>query len=204
MGFNRRDLFKALSVAGIAPLASSLMAQEATNKKTWPKKPVIPTDFNAQEFFKELQAKGKGVVIAGTKSPWVAYMVFDTQCPWCQWEFEQLKPFFGRVNFVWYPVAVLSPWSELQGAAILESKDPQATLEAHFAHFKDAEFKGLDVRKMTPDFAMREAVFNNSKVYRRAGGRSVPFGVLKTPSGRYIPIAEQNAEKFEALLKSAS
>ena len=143
----------------------------------WPKKPSVPTDLNAEEFFTELAEKGSGFVVGNEKADTVVMMTFDTQCRWCVWEYEQVKPFLDRVKFVWHPVAVLNPWSELQGAAILAAKDPKAMFLEHEAHMKDAVFKGLDVRKMEIPFEKREAVWTNTKVFRRAAAREVPFGV---------------------------
>ena len=127
-------------------------------------------------------------------------MVFDTQCPWCLWQMNQYAPFRDRVRFVWHPVAVLSRWSAPQGAAILSAKDPEATLVEHEAHFRDADFRGLDVRKTElPDDAI-DAVWTNSKIYRRAGGRDVPFGVARMPDGRYVPLPEEKTEDFAKAL----
>ena len=69
----------------------------------------------------------------------------------------------------------------------------------HEAHFRDKAFKGLDVRKMTLPFEKREKVWDNSKIFRRAGGNSVPFGVLRTTDGRYVPIPQVTAADFARL-----
>ena len=159
-----------------------------------------PTDLNAEEFFTELAEKGSGFVVGNEKADTVVMMTFDTQCRWCVWEYEQFKPFLDRVKFVWHPVAVLNPWSELQGAAILAAKDPKAMFLEHEAHMKDAVFKGLDVRKMEIPFEKREAVWTNTKVFRRAAAREVPFGVMKKPDGSYVAVCEQTGESFAKLL----
>ncbi|KAB7651971.1 hypothetical protein FG381_08985 [Sutterella faecalis] len=161
--------------------------------------PEVPTDLNAERLFVELAENGEGVRFEGPKGAPVVNMVFDPQCQWCVWEFEQFRPFMDRVTFVWHPVAVLNPWSELQGAAILAAKDPKAVFMEHEAHFRDKAFKGLDVRKMTLPFEKREKVWDNSKIFRRAGGNSVPFGVLRTTDGRYVPIPQVTAADFARL-----
>ena len=69
----------------------------------------------------------------------------------------------------------------------------------HEKHFRDEAFKGLDVRKMTLPFEKREKVWDNSKIFRRAGGNSVPFGVLKTTDGRYVPIPQVTTADFARL-----
>lgn len=143
----RRQFIGAVGLMTVAATAPAFAYESR-----WPKKPSVPTDLNAEEFFTELAEKGSGFVVGNEKADTVVMMTFDTQCRWCVWEYEQFKPFFDRVKFVWHPVAVLNPWSELQGAAILAAKDPKAMFLEHEAHMKDAVFKGLDVRKMEIPF----------------------------------------------------
>ena len=126
---SRRTL---LTIAGAAAVSSITAAHAADGKtskpakRTWPDMPTVPTDFNAERCFVELQDAGDGVVFQGPKNGPVVRLAFDTQCPWCVWQYEQLKPFLKQVTFIWHPVAVLNPWSELQGAAILSAKDRKA------------------------------------------------------------------------------
>ncbi len=199
MSICRRTLLQGLGLAGLSTLMSPTHA--AGEKPKWPKKPDIPTDFNPEEFFEELKAKGTGIHFPGKPGRLSLYMVFDPQCPWCVWEYNQLLPFKDQIDVVWFPVAVLNPWSEQQGAAMLTAPEPYKAFLSHEANFKSADFKGLDPRRLVIPFEKREAVWINSKIYRRAGGRSVPFGVLKTADGRYVPVAEQNSEAFAKLLK---
>lgn len=166
----------------------------------WPKKPSVPTDLNAQEFFTELAEKGSGFVVGNEKADTVVMMAFDTQCRWCAWEYEQFKPFLDRVKFVWHPVAVLNPWSELQGAAVLAAKDPGAMFLENESRLKDAGFKGIDVRTMDIPFEKREAVWTNTKIFRRAAAREVPFGVMRRADGSYAAVCEQTGESFAKLL----
>ena len=148
---SRRTL---LTIAGAAAVSSITAAHAADGKtskpakRTWPDMPTVPTDFNAERCFVELQDAGDGVVFQGPKNGPVVRLAFDTQCPWCVWQYEQLKPFLKQVTFIWHPVAVLNPWSELQGAAILSAKDRKAKFLEHEAHFHDKDFRGLDVRNV--------------------------------------------------------
>ena len=131
---SRRTL---LTIAGAAAVSSITAAHAADGKtskpakRTWPDMPTVPTDFNAERCFVELQDAGDGVVFQGPKNGPVVRLAFDTQCPWCVWQYEQLKPFLKQVTFIWHPVAVLNPWSELQGAAILSAKDRKAKFLEH-------------------------------------------------------------------------
>ena len=116
---SRRTL---LTIAGAAAVSSITAAHAADGKtskpakRTWPDMPTVPTDFNAERCFVELQDAGDGVVFQGPKNGPVVRLAFDTQCPWCVWQYEQLKPFLKQVTFIWHPVAVLrtakrSSWS---------------------------------------------------------------------------------------------
>lgn len=199
---SRRTL---LTIAGAAAVSSITAAHAADGKtskpakRTWPDMPTVPTDFNAERCFVELQDAGDGVVFQGPKNGPVVRLAFDTQCPWCVWQYEQLKPFLKQVTFIWHPVAVLNPWSELQGAATLSAKDRKAKFLEHEAHFHDKDFRGLDVRNVELPFDARKKVWDYSKAFRRACGISVPFGVLKTTDGRYIPVPQVTTEEFAKL-----
>lgn len=176
--------------------AAAIPAARAAEKPKWPDLPLVPTDFQAERCFVELETKGAAVAFPGPKEGPVVRIAFDTQCRWCLWQYEQLKPFMDRVTFLWHPVAVLNPWSELQGAAILSAKDPAAKFLEHEDHFHDEAFKGLDVRKLELPMEARMKVWDNSKAFRRAAGNSVPFGVMRTTDGRYIPIPQVTTEEF--------
>ena len=61
------------------------------------------------------------------------------------------------------------------------------------------DFRGLDVRNVELPFDARKKVWDYSKAFRRACGISVPFGVLKTTDGRYIPVPQVTTEEFAKL-----
>ena len=192
MSLSRRQI---LSGIVLSPFAAAAGTVAAAQKRTWPEKPRVPTDFNPEEFFVELAENGTGFVIGNKKAKLEVSIVFDTQCRWCVWVYNQLKPFEDRVKFNWYPTAVLNSWSELQGAAIIASKDPAAAFRENEAHFRD-EFRGLDVRGKDFPFEIKKKVWENSNIARRSGCRVVPFCVLKTPEGRYIPFPKVTSEEF--------
>lgn len=196
---SRRGTF-ALAMAMTVAMAVPATAVQAYESK-WPKKPDVPTDFNAQEFVTELEQNGEYAATPAVKDAPTLFMVFDPQCPWCLWQMQQLQPLVDakKINIRWHPVAVLSPWSDLQGGAILSAKDRYATFLKHESHFRDKNFKGLDVRKMKVPMKAQEAVWTNTKIYRRAGGRDVPFGVLALPNGKYVPIPQSTLTEFTKL-----
>ncbi|MDO5532373.1 hypothetical protein [Sutterella sp.] len=194
--FNRRSF---LAAAGALAAAALPAAHAAEKKREWPKMPDVPTDFNPERCFVELAEKGEGVVFEGPKGAPVVRIVFDPQCQWCVWEYNQLKPFLGKVTFIWHPVAVLNPNSEPQGAAILSAADPKAKFLEHEAHFRDEKFKGLDIRGQEFPWEKRVKVWENSKAFRRAAGNSVPFGAIQMPDGRYIAMPQSTTAEFAKL-----
>ena len=68
---SRRTL---LTIAGAAAVSSITAAHAADGKtskpakRTWPDMPTVPTDFNAERCFVELQDAGDGVVFQGPKT----------------------------------------------------------------------------------------------------------------------------------------
>jgi hypothetical protein len=50
----------------------------------------------------------------------------------------------------------------------------------------------------------RDAVWNNSKIFRRNGGSVVPLGVVKTRDGRYkVFLSGVTTEELAGLIKDA-
>ena len=82
--------------------------------------------------------------------------------------------------------------SEPQATTILIDKDPLGKLDEHFAHFNDIEFRGIRygaVEKLPVE--VRDKVWTNTKLHRRAGCRAVPYGVFKNSKGQYVPFDER-------------
>ena len=69
-----------IGAAGLMTVAAT--APAFAYESRWPKKPSVPTDLNAEEFFTELAEKGSGFVVGNEKADTVVMMTFDTQCRW--------------------------------------------------------------------------------------------------------------------------
>lgn len=147
--------------------------------------PRVPTDWDGEGMMQQYEEKGTGVTFAGAAGRPKAYIAFDSQCPWCVKLLAAALPLKDKVDFHWMPVAVLNIHSEPQGALILAAKDPAAKLLEHEAHFKDKDFRGLKYEKTEIPVKMREAVWVNSKIFRKNACRTVPFGVFRTKAGEY-------------------
>ena len=170
--------------------------------------PRVPTDWWGQGMYEDLLEKGTGIAAPG-KAPagkGSLLICFDTQCPWCHKLFEALKPLNDKVRIVWYPIALLTVWSEPQGALLLTQKDPYTALEEHIRVFRQTdEPRGIKVdpaHVWDIDRKMRNAVWNNSKIFRRNGCRLTPFGVYKNSKGEFVPVySRMKTEELAKILE---
>lgn len=118
----------------------------------------------------------------------VAVLVMDTQCSWCSKLWQAIQPLSDTVKFVLFPVGVLNDESVSQGAAILSAPNPWMMMARNERHFKDEDFRGIKTASMIIPQKFRNMVWQNSKLFRRADGTSVPMGVFKSADGKYLPI----------------
>jgi protein-disulfide isomerase len=140
------------------------------------------------KIFTTLQEKGHGVVTPGAAGKPRFIAAIDTQCPWCAKLIKAALPLADQIEFVWYPVAVLNDDSITQAAEILSAPDPWKKLLQNEEEFKAEGHRGLVTEGKTFPKEVRQKVWDNSKIFRRAGGTVVPLGVFKTAKGDYIPI----------------
>lgn len=156
--------------------------------------PRVPTDWWGRGMYEDLLEKGTGFAAPGNGPVGKGSLLicFDTQCPWCHKLFATLKPLEGKVRMVWYPVALLSVWSEPQGALLLTQPDPYAAFAEHIDVFRQTdEPRGIKIdtaHVWDISRKMRNGVWVNSKIFRRNGTRTVPFGVFRNSKGEYVPV----------------
>jgi thiol:disulfide interchange protein DsbG len=180
----RRRLLGLAATLAAATFAAPARAQAPAAATAATPAPLPPPD--ARAMLEQFEKSGRGFDMRpGVKGATTVYVVFDPQCPWCAKFWDSAKPIADRVRFVWLPVAVLNPRSEPQGAAILSSANPVETMEAHEALLPKG---GLPLESLAPPMAAREDVWSNSRIYRRTGGRSVPFAVYRDAQGQAATI----------------
>lgn len=194
MKLSRREALQAVALAALSAGVGGAQAQPA------PKGPTpIPPGLDAKAMYEQFAEKGKGFDMKpGIEGRLTAYVAFDPQCPFCVKLWEATKPIADKVRFVWLPVALLNPNSEPQGAAILSAPDPVAMMERHEAAFNNPH-RGLVTEGMVIPMAAREDVWSNSRIFRRTGGRSIPFAVYKDAKGEFRLVPD--AFKTEDLKK---
>ncbi|MEF9996994.1 MAG: thioredoxin fold domain-containing protein [Burkholderiaceae bacterium] len=193
MRLNRRQALQMAAAAALSAGVGVANAQQPAkaSKITASGAAAVPPGMDVKAMYEQFAEKGKGFDMKpGIDGRPVAYVAFDAQCPYCVQLWEAAKPLADKVKFVWLPVAILNTNSEPQGAAILSAPDPAAMMERHEAAFKNPH-RGLVTEDMVIPLAAREDVWSNSRIFRRTGGRSVPWGVFKNAKGelRLIPDA---------------
>jgi protein-disulfide isomerase len=176
---SRRFFVSAAAAAAAAPLAA-VHAAPANVPSTWDGKKMYDT------FVKD----GKGFSLPGPEGRPKAYVAFDPQCPDCDRLSQRLKPLQEYVDVVWFPIAYLNTHSEPQGASMLNSKEPWKLFEEQHERFKAPDFRGIRYDYTTLPESVRNDVWTNTKLHRRAGCRAVPYGVFKNSKGEYVPFDE--------------
>ena len=162
----------------------------------------VPSIWDGKKMYETFKAQGTGFSYPGPADRPVAYVAIDPQCPDCMKFTENVKPLLSKVNVIFFPIAFLNINSEPQGSTILASKEPWKKYEEQHEHFRDPEFRGIryDLAKLPED--LRNKVWTNTKLHRRAGCRAVPYGVFKNSKGEYKPFDENlSTEELAALFE---
>ena len=127
------------------------------------------------QFF--IDAKGFDMALPTNPSLSV-FIVFDPQCPDCIHFWKIANSFSNKVRFIWLPVAVLNSRSELQGALILSASNPAEMMARQVNQFETSS-RGLVTEGLQVPSSARDDVWQNSRIFRRAGGKNVPFAVFQ-------------------------
>jgi len=118
-----------------------------------------------------IAAEAKGFTVGPAMSTRTVYVFFDPQCPHCNALWLAAKPLKSQAKFVWIPVGLMNPSSSAQGATLLASKDPAATMDEHEASMQRQAggiSAGSDIE------AQKEAVAKNTALLTRLGFTSIP------------------------------
>lgn len=180
MGATRRTMLSLAATLGLAALGPARAAS-----------PIGPAGVKAAELLAKLAQSGRGFAMqpGGADRPQVR-IAFDSQCTDGHKLWFALNALASRVAITWYPVAVMNRRSESQGAALLAAVDPVASMEAHLAAYASPS-AGLLVDAQAISDELRDAVWLNTNLLRRAGALSVPVGVLEDSSGQVLVFDER-------------
>lgn len=193
----QKTLSRRSAIALSAAAAAAIAARPAAARPA-----VVPVIWDGKKMYETFKAQGTGFSYPGPADRPVAYVAIDPQCPDCMKFTENVKPLLSKVNVIFFPIAFLNINSEPQGNTILASKEPWKKYDEQHEHFRDPEFRGIryDLSKLPDD--LRNKVWTNTKLHRRAGCRAVPYGVFKNSKGEYKPFDENlSTEELAALFE---
>ncbi|HIU36770.1 MAG TPA: Tat pathway signal protein [Candidatus Aphodousia faecigallinarum] len=163
----------------------------------------VPVIWDGKKMFESFEKEATGISSKGPEGRPKAYVAFDTQCRDCWQLHRKLEPFLDKIEFIFCPISFMNIHSEPQATTILIDKNPLAKLEEHFAHFTDIEFRGIHYGRVEDlPVDVRDKVWTNTKLHRRAGCRAVPYGVFKNSKGNYLPFDERlTVEELKTLFE---
>lgn len=139
----------------------------------------------------------KGFETGNRMSAHKVYVFFDPQCPHCGQFWQEAKKLEKDARFIWVPVGLLSPKSLLQGASILNDKNPLLAMEEHEALLM-AHKGGMEPAIVQP--AEKAVIEQNTQLMMSFGANGVPFLVSTTADGKTFTGNGMPAEELAATL----
>jgi thiol:disulfide interchange protein DsbG len=122
-------------------------------------------------------SRGTGFVVGQAMAARVALVFFDPQCPHCAKLWLASKPLFDRLRMVWMPVAFIGPTSGPQGALMLATTNPVATMDQHETLLASGR-GGLAVAGPA-DAGLVEKIQANTQLWKSLDARSVPHMIYR-------------------------
>ncbi|WP_439115471.1 DsbC family protein [Hydrogenophaga sp.] len=188
---NRRRLALTLVSTLAMGLAACSKEESSTPAATQTAAAIAPT-----QAYETVAAEAKGFTVGALMSANPVYVLFDPQCPHCGHLWNAALPLLGKVKFVWVPVAIMSPKSVPQGAALMQAADPVATMSAHEQSILSGQ-GGMSASSSIPDGVLT-AIKANSQLLDRLGADSVPFMVARHARNGQV-VTKAGALSTEAL-----
>lgn len=67
--------------------------------------------------------------------------------------------------------------------------------------FDDPDFRGINPKDYPVTQEQRDVAWNNSRIFRKAGGTQVPLGIYRTPDNQFVPIfGDATAEEIRKIV----
>ena len=104
----------------------------------------------------------------------VLYVVFDTQCGYCQKMYQESRAVLDEVTIRWIPVGFMGEGSLHQAAQIVDAENPTEVL---------ATFEGGGSVSGSPSAEAMNIVSENSNLIQQLGIRSTPNTLYKDENG---------------------
>ena len=122
-----------------------------------------------------------------SKEAILAYVFFDPLCPHCaKLATNIMKPDGISVinNIAWVPVGFLEPYSTLQGATLLSTKEPSMAFMRHENLVLEGNGKQYSINVKLATQKNIDKVVSNTNIWKSTGATQVPFVVTKDASGK--------------------
>jgi thiol:disulfide interchange protein DsbG len=132
---------------------------------------------NPAAALEQVSTQGKGFTVGSAASANTVYVMFDAQCPHCGHLWQTTQPLWGKLKFVWLPVAILNPKSAPQGAVLLGAPHPEEAMASHEASILAGKGGTIVMGTMSP--AMAAAIKGNTDLFNQLKVESVPFILAK-------------------------
>jgi thiol:disulfide interchange protein DsbG len=175
MQMNRRQIIKSYASLGLLTTFSLPSFSYSKTQSDLSASECLDSTELYDQFF--IDAKGFDMALH-TNASLSVFVVFDPQCPDSIHFWKIANSFSNKVRFIWLPVAVLNSRSELQGALILSASNPADMMARQVIQFETSS-RGLITDGLQVPSGARDDVWHNSRIFRRAGGKSVPFALFQ-------------------------
>lgn len=128
-------------------------------------------------------------------------VVFDPRCSWSHEFWKTSRILENEIDFYWFPVCVSADLSTAQAASILASTSPWLTMREHQDAFEDPDYCGIHPEQYPATQQDRDHVWENARIFRKAGGTSVPLAIWRNPQGEFVPFfGDTTAEEIRKVL----
>lgn len=112
-----------------------------------------------------------GFTVGSPMSTRTVYVFFDAQCSHCGELWYAAKPLKSQAKFIWIPVGILNAASTSQGATLLATADPAASMDQHEASMMS---KGGGISAGSNIDVQKAQVAKNTELMTRFGFASIP------------------------------
>ncbi len=119
--------------------------------------------------------------------------IIDPMCSWSHVFWETCLALKDEIDFHWFPVCVSSDHSTHLSAAVLAAADGWEMMAELQDNFAESNKEGIQAEEASVTEEDRAVAWENSRIFRKAGGTSVPLAIFKTSQGVFHPIFAQDS-----------
>ncbi len=166
----------------------------------WPK---LRAGTQLDALYTRLQAHGKCFVNPSCpQDKPIVVAILDPMCVWSHIFWETCLALKDEINFHWYPVCVSADRSTHLSAAVLASDHGWEMMADLQENFGEKSRAGILAEEAQVTQEQRTIAWENSRIFRKAGGTSVPLAIFKCSDGTFHPIfAEDSITEIRRIVR---